>query len=131
VPIQGSGDRFSHVTNPATGEVTARLTLGTVADVEAAVTVAKAAFPRWRDTFLARRAEVVFRFRELLDARAAERTELITVEHGKVRSEARGEVARAARRSSSSPATSSTRSRAPPPEMPRTGGRVLVPPAPR
>jgi malonate-semialdehyde dehydrogenase (acetylating)/methylmalonate-semialdehyde dehydrogenase len=91
---RGSGDRFSDVTNPATGEVTARLALASVADVEAAVTVAKAAFPRWRDTSLARRTEVVFRFRELLNARAAELAELITFEHGKVLSEARGEVAR-------------------------------------
>jgi malonate-semialdehyde dehydrogenase (acetylating) / methylmalonate-semialdehyde dehydrogenase len=90
----GSGDRFSEVTNPATGEVTARLALGSQADVDAAVGAAKAAFPRWRDTSLARRTQIVFRFRELLNARADELAELITAEHGKVRSDARGEVAR-------------------------------------
>jgi malonate-semialdehyde dehydrogenase (acetylating) / methylmalonate-semialdehyde dehydrogenase len=62
--------------------------------VEAAVAAAKAAFPAWRDTSLARRARVLFRFRELLDARAGELAELITAEHGKVLSDARGEVAR-------------------------------------
>jgi malonate-semialdehyde dehydrogenase (acetylating) / methylmalonate-semialdehyde dehydrogenase len=86
---KGSGNRFSHVTDPATGEVTARLALASVADVDAAVTVAKAAFPRWRDTSLAGCTEVVARFRELLDARAAELAELITVEHGKFLGEAR------------------------------------------
>jgi len=52
---EGSGDRFSDVTNPATGAVTARLALASEADVEAAVAAAKEAFPRWRDTSLARR----------------------------------------------------------------------------
>ena len=91
---EGSGDRFSDVTNPATGEVTARLALASAAEVEAAVGAAKAAFPRWRDTSLARRTQVMFQFRELLNARAAELAELITAEHGKVLSDARGEVAR-------------------------------------
>ena len=62
--------------------------------MDAAVAAAKAAFPAWRDTSLARRARVLFRFRELLDARAGELAELITAEHGKVLSDARGEVAR-------------------------------------
>ena len=90
----GSGDRFSDVTDPATGEVTARLSLASGADVEAAVAAAKAAFPGWRDTSLARRTQIVFRFRELLNDRAGELAELITAEHGKVLSDARGEVAR-------------------------------------
>src|ERR671914_186233 len=91
---EGSTDRFSDVTNPATGEVTARLALASTADVDAAVAAAKAAFPRWRDTSLARRTQVLFRFRELLNARADELAALITAEHGKVLSDARGEVAR-------------------------------------
>jgi malonate-semialdehyde dehydrogenase (acetylating) / methylmalonate-semialdehyde dehydrogenase len=91
---EGAGGRFSDVTNPATGEVTARLALAAEADVDAAVGAAKAAFPRWRDTSLARRTQIVFRFRELLNARADELAELITAEHGKVLSDARGEVAR-------------------------------------
>ncbi|MDT0353381.1 CoA-acylating methylmalonate-semialdehyde dehydrogenase [Pseudonocardia charpentierae] len=91
---ESSGGRFSDVTNPATGEVTARLALASEADVEAAVAAAKSAFPGWRDTSLARRTQIVFRFRELLNARAGELAELITAEHGKVLSDARGEVAR-------------------------------------
>src|SRR3954453_22563173 len=91
---EGTGGRFSEVTDPATGTTTARLSLAAPVDVESAVAAAKAAFPAWRDTSLARRARVLFRFRELLDARAGELAELITVEHGKVLSDARGEVAR-------------------------------------
>jgi malonate-semialdehyde dehydrogenase (acetylating)/methylmalonate-semialdehyde dehydrogenase len=91
---QSSGDRFSDVTDPATGATTARLALATPQDVDAAVTAAKAAFSGWRDTSLARRTSVLFRFRELLNARADELAELITAEHGKVLSDARGEVAR-------------------------------------
>jgi malonate-semialdehyde dehydrogenase (acetylating) / methylmalonate-semialdehyde dehydrogenase len=91
---EGSADRFSDVTDPATGEVTARLALASTADVDAAVAAAKAAFPRWRDTSLARRTQVMFRFRELLNSRADELAALITAEHGKVLSDARGEVAR-------------------------------------
>ncbi len=89
-----SSDRFSDVTNPARGETTARLALATPQDVDAAVAAAKAAFPSWRDTSLARRTQILFRFRELLDARAGELAELITAEHGKVLADARGEVAR-------------------------------------
>jgi len=90
----GSADRFADVTDPATGEVTARLALASPADVDAAVAAAKAAFPAWRDTSLARRTQVLFRFRELLNARADELAALITAEHGKVLDDARGEVAR-------------------------------------
>ncbi|WP_222267326.1 aldehyde dehydrogenase family protein [Modestobacter marinus] len=75
---KGSGDRFSSVANPETGEVAARLALVSAADVDAAVTVAEAAFPRWRDRSLGRRTEVVFRLREPLDARAAELADPIT-----------------------------------------------------
>src|SRR5690349_19990295 len=73
----GSGGRQSDVTHHATGAVTARLALASTADVEAAGTATKAAFPAWRDTSLARRTRVLFRFRELLDARAGELAELI------------------------------------------------------
>ncbi|GAA0934295.1 CoA-acylating methylmalonate-semialdehyde dehydrogenase [Pseudonocardia zijingensis] len=91
---EGSSSRFSEVTDPATGEVTARLALASPADVDAAVAAARAAFPAWRDTSLARRTQVLFRFRELLNARADELAALITAEHGKVLDDARGEVAR-------------------------------------
>src|ERR671916_1055009 len=91
---EGSGNSFSDVTNPATGEVTARLALASEADVDAAVGAAKAAFPRWRDTSLARRTQIVFAFRELLNARKDELAAIITSEHGKVLSDALGEGTR-------------------------------------
>ena len=91
---EGSGGRFSDVTNPATGEVSAQLALASEDDVQAAVAAASAAFPGWRDTSLARRVQVLFAFRELLNARADELAAIITSEHGKVLSDARGEVAR-------------------------------------
>jgi malonate-semialdehyde dehydrogenase (acetylating)/methylmalonate-semialdehyde dehydrogenase len=90
----GSAERCSDVTDPSTGEVTARLALAAPADVAAAVAAARTAFPEWRDTSLARRTQVMFAFRELLNARADELAAIITAEHGKVLSDARGEVAR-------------------------------------
>ncbi|WP_370934436.1 CoA-acylating methylmalonate-semialdehyde dehydrogenase [Amycolatopsis sp. cg13] len=90
----GAPDGYGDVTNPATGKVTARVPLGSAADAEAAIAAAKAAFPAWRKTSLAKRSRVLFRFRELLDARASELAAIITAEHGKVLSDAAGEVAR-------------------------------------
>ncbi|MEV6588729.1 CoA-acylating methylmalonate-semialdehyde dehydrogenase [Streptomyces acidicola] len=92
--FEGTTDRFSDVTNPATGEVTAHLALATEADVNAVVDAAAAAFPKWRDTSLAARTQILFRFRELLNARKPELAEIITAEHGKVLSDALGEVSR-------------------------------------
>ncbi|GAB2596395.1 CoA-acylating methylmalonate-semialdehyde dehydrogenase [Microlunatus antarcticus] len=92
--FEGSGGRFSDVTNPATGEVSAQLALASEDDVDAVVAAASAAFPKWRDTSLARRVQILFAFRELLNARADELAAIITSEHGKVLSDARGEVAR-------------------------------------
>jgi malonate-semialdehyde dehydrogenase (acetylating)/methylmalonate-semialdehyde dehydrogenase len=91
--VEGTGGT-APVTNPATGEVTARVALATTEEVDAAVAAATAAFPGWRDTSLARRTKVLFAFRELLNARAPELAALITAEHGKVLSDAAGEVAR-------------------------------------
>ncbi|MFD2470918.1 CoA-acylating methylmalonate-semialdehyde dehydrogenase [Amycolatopsis silviterrae] len=90
----GAPDGYGDVTNPATGKITARVPLGSAADAEAAIAAAKAAFPAWRKTSLAKRSRVLFRFRELLDARAPELAKIITAEHGKVLSDAAGEVAR-------------------------------------
>lgn len=91
--VDGDG-RTGEVTNPATGEVTATVALADAAQVDAAVIAAEAAYPGWRDTSLAARTQVVFRFRELLNARSDELAALITAEHGKVLSDAQGEVAR-------------------------------------
>ena len=90
----GTGDRFAEVTDPASGRTTAQVALASPGDVEAAVAAARTAFPAWRETSLARRTQVLFAFRELLNARAGELAELITAEHGKVLADARGEVAR-------------------------------------
>jgi malonate-semialdehyde dehydrogenase (acetylating) / methylmalonate-semialdehyde dehydrogenase len=92
--FEGTGGRFSDVTNPATGAVTAQLALASQADVDEVVAAAKAAFPGWRDTSLARRTQVLFAFRELLNARKKELAAIITAEHGKVLSDALGEVSR-------------------------------------
>ncbi|GAA3692744.1 CoA-acylating methylmalonate-semialdehyde dehydrogenase [Microlunatus aurantiacus] len=92
--LDGTSGRFSDVTNPATGEVTAQLALASEADVTTVVAAAAAAYPAWRDTSLARRAQVLFAFRELLNARKSELAAIITSEHGKVLSDALGEVSR-------------------------------------
>ncbi|MCW2697516.1 MAG: methylmalonate-semialdehyde dehydrogenase, partial [Modestobacter sp.] len=65
---EGASGRTSPVTDPATGEVTGEVALADVAEVDAAVAAATAAFPAWRDTSLARRTTVLFAFRELLNA---------------------------------------------------------------
>jgi malonate-semialdehyde dehydrogenase (acetylating)/methylmalonate-semialdehyde dehydrogenase len=90
----GTGGTTSPVTNPATGEVTGEVTLGSVEDARAVIDAAAAAFPAWRDTSLAKRSAILFNFRELLNARKHELAEIITSEHGKVVSDALGEVSR-------------------------------------
>ena len=92
--FEGTGGRFSDVTNPATGEVTAQLALASEDDVNEVVSAALAAFPEWRDTSLAKRTQILFAFRELLNARKTELAAIITAEHGKVLSDALGEVSR-------------------------------------
>ena len=90
-----SGDvNTSDVFNPATGAVTGKVTLATQADVDAAVAAAKAAFPAWSATAPLRRARILMKFRELLEAHRDELAKLITSEHGKVFSDASGEVTR-------------------------------------
>ena len=93
-PVAGASGQHGDVTNPATGSVDAQVAFASVEEVDTAVVAARAAFPGWRDTSLSTRTQVVFKFRELLTARAEELAELITREHGKVLSDAAGEVAR-------------------------------------
>ncbi|WP_432546779.1 CoA-acylating methylmalonate-semialdehyde dehydrogenase [Kineococcus sp. SYSU DK004] len=93
-PTSGAGQRRGDVYDPATGKVTKQVALAEQQDVQDAVAAAKAAFPSWRDTSLARRTAVLFAFRELLNARKGELAEIITAEHGKVVSDALGEVSR-------------------------------------
>jgi malonate-semialdehyde dehydrogenase (acetylating)/methylmalonate-semialdehyde dehydrogenase len=92
--FEGSSKNFSDVTDPATGEVSAQLALASAEDVDEVVAAAKAAFPGWRDTSLTKRTSVLFAFRELLNARKSELAAIITAEHGKVLSDALGEVSR-------------------------------------
>ncbi|GIH68800.1 CoA-acylating methylmalonate-semialdehyde dehydrogenase [Sphaerimonospora thailandensis] len=86
----GAADIF----NPAVGEVDGQVVLATVEEVDAAVAAAARAFPAWRDTSLTKRTQILFRFRELLDRHRDEVAALISSEHGKVHSDALGEVAR-------------------------------------
>ena len=90
----GNGTRKQPIYNPATGAVSRQVRLGTAQDVEAAVAAAQSAFPRWADTPPIRRARVLFKFLELLNRNKDELAALITAEHGKVFTDAQGEVAR-------------------------------------
>ncbi|WAC56390.1 CoA-acylating methylmalonate-semialdehyde dehydrogenase [Gordonia sp. SL306] len=90
----GTSSNTAPVTNPATGEVTGEVALANTEDARAVIDAAAAAFPAWRDTSLAKRTAVLFKFRELLEARKPELAEIITAEHGKVLSDALGEISR-------------------------------------
>lgn len=82
------------VWNPATGEQQASVCLAAPQDVAAAVAAAKFAFPDWRTTPLSRRAEILFRFRDLVDANRHALAHAVSLEHGKTVADALGEVAR-------------------------------------
>ncbi len=90
----GTSERWSDVTNPATGQVSARVTLASREDADHVIAVADAAARDWGRTSLAKRTKVIFAFRELLNARKNELASIITAEHGKVHSDALGEIAR-------------------------------------
>ncbi|MGC4962011.1 CoA-acylating methylmalonate-semialdehyde dehydrogenase [Gordonia sp. DT101] len=90
----GTSSNSAPVTNPATGEVTGAVALANIEDARAVIDAAAAAFPAWRDTSLAKRTAILFKFRELLEARKPELAEIITAEHGKVLSDALGEISR-------------------------------------
>ncbi|MGZ6130984.1 MAG: aldehyde dehydrogenase family protein, partial [Myxococcaceae bacterium] len=92
--VPGESNRFGDVFDPSTGERTRLVPLGGTAEVDAAVRAARAAFPGWSRTPPLIRARVLFRFRELAEARATDLTRLITSEHGKILSDAHGELAR-------------------------------------
>jgi malonate-semialdehyde dehydrogenase (acetylating)/methylmalonate-semialdehyde dehydrogenase len=93
-PAGAAPARTGEVYDPATGAVTKRVAFASADDVDAAVAAAAAAFTGWRTASLAERTRILFRFRELLAARVDEIAAIITSEHGKVPSDARGEVAR-------------------------------------
>jgi malonate-semialdehyde dehydrogenase (acetylating) / methylmalonate-semialdehyde dehydrogenase len=91
---QSTSPRRQDVFNPATGTVTGSVALANGADVDAAVAAALAAFPAWADTPPLRRARVLFKFLQLLNHHKDELAHLITAEHGKVFTDAQGEVSR-------------------------------------
>ena len=91
---EGTGGRWGDVYNPATGERSRRVAFASAGDVDRAVKAAAAAFPAWAATPPLTRARILFKFRELLDREAGALARLITDEHGKVLSDAAGEVTR-------------------------------------
>jgi malonate-semialdehyde dehydrogenase (acetylating)/methylmalonate-semialdehyde dehydrogenase len=92
--VAGVSARQQAVFNPATGVATGQVALANAADVDSAVAAAKAAFPAWADTPPIRRARVMFKFLELLNLHKDQLAHLITAEHGKVFTDAQGEVSR-------------------------------------
>ncbi len=92
--VEATSGKHQDVFNPATGKVTGQAQFASVADVNAAVASAKAAFPAWSNLPPLRRARVLFRFLDLLNQRRDELARLITAEHGKVFTDAQGEVMR-------------------------------------
>ena len=93
-PFVGDAERHGKVFNPATGVQSGEVDFATDDEVDAAVAAARTAFPAWRSTSLARRSAAMFALRELLVAHASDLADLIVSEHGKVKSDAAGEVAR-------------------------------------
>ena len=93
-PYAGQSGRSGPVFNPATGLQSGAVDLATAEEVDRAVQAAKAAFPAWRALSLAKRAELLFAIRELVHSHREEIARFLTLEHGKVLSDAMGEVTR-------------------------------------
>ena len=92
--VASTSGRSGKIYDPATGQVQGEVGFADVAEIDKAVATAKAALPAWRATNLSRRAEIMFHMRELVAANRKEIASLLTKEHGKVLSDALGEVAR-------------------------------------
>jgi len=92
--VLGTSGRSGVVFNPATGEQQAAVDFADVSELDAVVAASKAALPAWRSTSLSRRAEIMFRMRELVDANRKEIANIVSLEHGKVPADAMGELAR-------------------------------------
>ncbi|HET8779243.1 MAG TPA: aldehyde dehydrogenase family protein, partial [Agromyces sp.] len=93
-PRASTSGRTAPVYNPATGAVQGEVALADQAEVDAAIASAQAGFEVWSRYSVAKRQTVLFAFRELLNARRGELAAIITAEHGKVLSDAMGEIAR-------------------------------------
>ena len=92
--VSGKSGRFGDIYNPNTGEVQARVSLATTAELDAAVESAKAAFPAWAATNPQRRARVMFEFKRLVEANMNELAHMLSSEHGKVIADSKGDVQR-------------------------------------
>lgn len=92
--VPSNSGRMGDVYDPAIGEVTAQVGFADQAEINSAIASAKEAFPAWRDLSLAKRQSIMFKFRELLEAKKPELAAIITAEHGKVLSDALGEITR-------------------------------------
>ncbi len=92
--VASHSKRAADVFDPATGQVTKQVALADQADIAAAINSAKAAFADWRDTPQSKKQSIMFAFRELLNEHKGELAEIITSEHGKVLSDALGEITR-------------------------------------
>ena len=92
--VAGRSGRTGPVYDPAVGEVQAQVAFADVGEVDEVVASAERASLSWRESSLSRRAEILFRFRELLDHRKADLARILTSEHGKVFSDAMGEISR-------------------------------------
>jgi malonate-semialdehyde dehydrogenase (acetylating)/methylmalonate-semialdehyde dehydrogenase len=93
-PLAGTSGRSGPVFDPALGVATKTVDFASVEEVDAVVAAAKAAFPAWRATSISKRTEILFRIRNLIEEHRGDIAALITAEHGKVLSDASGEVAR-------------------------------------
>ena len=93
-PVSGTSGRSGPVFNPATGRQSGEVAFASVEEIDAAIAAAKAAFPAWRAMSIAKRAELFFRIRELVNEHREDIARILTAEHGKVLSDALGEVAR-------------------------------------
>ena len=92
--VAGESGRSGPVFNPATGEQTGEVDFASVEEIDRAVQTARQAFPDWRAMSLSRRTELFFRIRDLFDKSRTDLAKILTSEHGKVLSDAKGEVAR-------------------------------------
>ena len=92
--VAGASGSMGPVFNPATGQQQGEVALASVAEVDAAVAVAKEAFSTWRSSSLSKRADILFAFRQIVHSRRDEIANLVSQEHGKVPSDAAGELAR-------------------------------------
>jgi malonate-semialdehyde dehydrogenase (acetylating)/methylmalonate-semialdehyde dehydrogenase len=93
-PVEGTSGRRGDVYDPATGALARHVDFASADEVDAAVAAARAAFPGWRATSLSKRTDILFKIRNIVDVHRHELAAHLTAEHGKVPSDALGEIAR-------------------------------------